>query len=586
MNPNDAKYRLWLSGAIPEGITPEEEDRLKAFVKALATEVFRRGARDWCLVHGVSPTLMDTIKEASESYVAPSGGPPENLLLVVSRYFREINPAEYDKALKRYREISQNQVIETRVGLDPNGRPDRDTSLTILRKTLVAQSNAVVAIGGKWWKTARNKAGVPEELELAKVDRLPIFPIKSFGGATEGYLAENRELLRECRIGLTETQLARLLSEKDPEALARGILDQIERLPLTPRSAMGGKPFRILSLDGGGIRGAYTAAVLARWEEATGKRIVDHFDLIAGTSTGGLIAIGLGLGLSAQQLLSFYRDRGPMIFPTVSKADRLWHQLRHWFVSKFDIETLRTQIREVLENAPSWKSLDDSQCRLLIPSYNATGNSLECFVTSHRPGVRSSARNPIEAAVATAAAPTYFDPLTVTRLGLKMDHLDGGVWANHPGPAAIAEAVQYLGVSIDQIQMLSLGTTFTPADHAEPLLIDGNIAGKVASWWGGSLGSFLARMAWPDVRVRGKIGWLANIAEFLMNTQAQTADHICQHLLGNRYTRIDAAVPVTGLDEVTAVNKLAARGLADASYHLNAGLIQAVFLNGVHVARW
>src|SRR5438270_11791536 len=71
--------------------------------------------------------------------------------------------------------------------------------------------------------------------------------------------------------------------------------------------------FRILSLDGGGIMGAFTASVLATFEEATGKKIVDHFDLITGTSTGGLIAIALGLGASAEKVCNFYTERGPAI---------------------------------------------------------------------------------------------------------------------------------------------------------------------------------------------------------------------------------------------------------------------------------
>src|ERR1700747_136493 len=71
---------------------------------------------------------------------------------------------------------------------------------------------------------------------------------------------------------------------------------------------------RILCIDGGGLKGALPAAFLAEIEEATGKRIVDHFDLIAGTSTGGIIAIGLGLGVPAAEILAFYRDCGPSIF--------------------------------------------------------------------------------------------------------------------------------------------------------------------------------------------------------------------------------------------------------------------------------
>ncbi len=68
--------------------------------------------------------------------------------------------------------------------------------------------------------------------------------------------------------------------------------------------------FRILALDGGGIKGAFSASALATLEETTGKRCVDHFDLIAGTSTGGIIAIGLGLGSSAREITKFYEVRG------------------------------------------------------------------------------------------------------------------------------------------------------------------------------------------------------------------------------------------------------------------------------------
>ncbi len=80
--------------------------------------------------------------------------------------------------------------------------------------------------------------------------------------------------------------------------------------PMTPGR------FQILSLDGGGLRGMYTAAVLARLEEDLGIRIVDHFDLIAGTSTGGIIALGLGLGMTPRDILEFYVAHGPRIFRT------------------------------------------------------------------------------------------------------------------------------------------------------------------------------------------------------------------------------------------------------------------------------
>jgi hypothetical protein len=75
-----------------------------------------------------------------------------------------------------------------------------------------------------------------------------------------------------------------------------------------------GRPFRILSLDGGGIRGAFTAAFLADIERRLGCRVADHFDLIAGTSTGGIIAAALAAGEPASRVVEFYRSRGPRIF--------------------------------------------------------------------------------------------------------------------------------------------------------------------------------------------------------------------------------------------------------------------------------
>jgi patatin-like phospholipase/acyl hydrolase len=76
----------------------------------------------------------------------------------------------------------------------------------------------------------------------------------------------------------------------------------------------GPSTFRILSLDGGGIRGTFSAAFLARIEEHLDYPIGRYFDLIAGTSTGGIIAIGLGLGLSAKEILRLYEEKGPAIF--------------------------------------------------------------------------------------------------------------------------------------------------------------------------------------------------------------------------------------------------------------------------------
>src|SRR5689334_15161559 len=81
-------------------------------------------------------------------------------------------------------------------------------------------------------------------------------------------------------------------------------------LPL-PRE---GEPFQVLALDGGGVRGIFTAALLAGLEEDTGRKVLDHFDLIVGTSTGGIVALGLGAGLTPREILNFYVSENASIF--------------------------------------------------------------------------------------------------------------------------------------------------------------------------------------------------------------------------------------------------------------------------------
>ena len=82
-------------------------------------------------------------------------------------------------------------------------------------------------------------------------------------------------------------------------------------------------PFRILSLDGGGIMGAYAASALATFERATGRRAVEHFDLITGKSTGGIIAIGLAMGASAEEVISILRDRGTEDLPEEGRTSEV-----------------------------------------------------------------------------------------------------------------------------------------------------------------------------------------------------------------------------------------------------------------------
>ena len=110
--------------------------------------------------------------------------------------------------------------------------------------------------------------------------------------------------------------------------------------------------FQILALDGGGIRGAFSAAVLAKLEEDLGITVRDHFDLIVGTSTGGIIAVALGMGIQPAELVDFYVDRGPHIFPGTSGwLGKSLSFLRSAFHRKYDNQSLQVALREVIGDA-------------------------------------------------------------------------------------------------------------------------------------------------------------------------------------------------------------------------------------------
>src|SRR5687768_3378709 len=148
----------------------------------------------------------------------------------------------------------------------------------------------------------------------------------------------------------------------------------------TPVKKMQKNKRRILSLDGGGIKGAFAAAFLAAIEDSTSKRIADHFDLIAGTSTGGILALGLGLGMSAREISLFYVNEGPRIFDQQNPLDRSSRLLKimEWF-NKHQKHSKHlmapkynpAELKRALERAFKSKRLGDSSVRLVIPAYAA-----------------------------------------------------------------------------------------------------------------------------------------------------------------------------------------------------------------------
>ncbi len=219
----------------------------------------------------------------------------------------------------------------------------------------------------------------------------------------------------------------------------------------TERSATG---FRLLSLDGGGLKGIFAAAILACLEADLGISVVDHFDLVAGTSTGGIIALGLGAGLRPREIVEFYVSRGPAIFPRARVR-----AVRRLLRSKHRARPLRLALEDVLGE----KTLADSRVPLAIPAYDLCNDDVHLFRTPHVPHLRRDGRElMVDVALATAAAPTYLPahPLRGLRL------VDGGMWANNPTLVGIVEAVSTFGCELGDIRVFSLGTTLDTGTRA------------------------------------------------------------------------------------------------------------------------
>jgi patatin-like phospholipase/acyl hydrolase len=214
------------------------------------------------------------------------------------------------------------------------------------------------------------------------------------------------------------------------------------------------KPFKILSLDGGGIRGLYGASLLSIIERDVikGENIADYFDMISGTSTGGIIALGLGLGVPAEKIEYLYRIKGKEIFhqpwywsmPCIKTLFHINHVL-------YNHETLEKFLHEVFEN----KTLGEARARIVVPAFMAPKTEIAVFKTDHHPDYRNDYKSLVwEIARATSAAPTYLKGHTYK----DKIFLDGGVWANNPIMVAIIDVLSAYDIKPEQLQILSIGT--------------------------------------------------------------------------------------------------------------------------------
>lgn len=532
--------RVWLSGSIPIEAETEQRERICSFVRLFAREIFRQGA---VLLHGSQPSLIPVLLESAREYKEETQRKAPLELLASASFRQEDNwlAGVPQNDLKRY---SNLDIIPA--------HPDREVSLQILRSVLSERSDVLVALGGKWWEVAQDTAGVPKEFLLAIERGIPSFILEGLGGASKGYLDAHPEILRNLRNGLEDDANRALSEETDSARLVDIVLKQIGRLPWGRRETSSGQPYRILALDGGGVKGAFTAAALARWEELTGLSTAEQFDLIAGTSTGGILALGLGLGMKAKEIQEFYEESGSKIFPMTTFVQRGFKRWQHYLNNKFDPLVLEGELEKAYGKD---KTLANCRTRVLITSYNLTSDSPLRFRTSHHPAAPGHNHlNVLKVARATSAAPTYFNPAPVEDLINKYEAVDGGVWANCPAMVALCEAVNILNWPLNRIEMLSVGTTSAPSLVGQPFLLT------------------------------GLLGWAKRAPDLFMKTQMQSTLEYAEKLLGNRFLRVDDTAQTTGLDDVNSVPMLINKGveIADRYYEK----VQSRFFNGVPVRNW
>ena len=214
--------------------------------------------------------------------------------------------------------------------------------------------------------------------------------------------------------------------------------------------------FKVLAIDGGGIKGLFSAQVLAKFEEAFGTKVTDCFDLICGTSTGGIIALGASLGIPMKDVVRFYEEKGPAIFAESSKKTcigKIRFLLRQvGLFGKYDSKELEGALKEVFGE----KTMADCNNLMCIPAYNLNSARGRVFKKDYNQFTEDNSKLCVDVALATAAAPTY---LPVKEIDGDQ-FVDGGVWANNPSMVGFNEYLYQFANDerFDGVEILSISS--------------------------------------------------------------------------------------------------------------------------------
>ena len=266
-------------------------------------------------------------------------------------------------------------------------------------------------------------------------------------------------------------------------------------------------PFRILALSGGGYQGLFTAQVLAAIEAAGPGRLRDRYDLIAGTSIGGIIALALAAGVPAAKIVQTFLEVGPTVFPNRpvngGRLSAARDALRFLSRPKYEAGPLRDMMGAFPR--PDLR-LSDLPVDVLIPATRVRDGDPVLFTRGSHPDAPV-----VEVAMATSAAPMMFP---THKIGGEA-YADGAIFATAPDLLAIGVAQRAHGARLDQIHLLSVGTL-----------------------------NARFRLPPPVTTRLGILGWVQGqrLVRTVLAAQELLATRGAAELLGERYRRIDAEV--------------------------------------------
>jgi patatin-like phospholipase/acyl hydrolase len=283
--------------------------------------------------------------------------------------------------------------------------------------------------------------------------------------------------------------------------------------------------YRILSIDGGGIRGIVTTVLMQRLQATPGlERFLDEVDLVAGTSTGGLLALGIARGLGLEEIRDLYVNDGPKIFDDSWLDDLL--DLGKLRGADYEISPMRRVVKRVLGEGTT---LGQLRKRVLITAFDMDNEDAEPLKRTWKPKLfhnfpgAGNDRHELAYKVGmyTAAAPTYFPSVD--------GYIDGGVYANNPAMCALAQTqdTRYTPTpSTDEIELLSLGT-------GTSLFY---IRGKRLNW--------------------GYAQWIKPLISLMLDGISGIADYQCHQILRDRYHRLapvfppQVSIPMDGVKKI------------------------------------